>query len=47
MRSDNFRARWAAHDVHHYRSGTQTFHHPLVGDLTLNYEASTSPPTPG
>jgi hypothetical protein len=31
--------RWASHDVHHYRSGTQPFCHPLVGDLTLNYEA--------
>lgn len=39
MRSDNFRTRWATHDVHHYRSGTQPFRHPLVGDLTLNYEA--------
>ena len=39
MRSDNFRARWATHDVRQYRSGTQPFRHPLVGDLTLNYEA--------
>ena len=22
-----------------YRSGAQPFHHPLVGDLTLSYEA--------
>ena len=39
MRSADFRGRWAAHDVHQYRSGTQRFHHPLVGDLTLSYEA--------
>jgi transcriptional regulator with XRE-family HTH domain len=39
MRSDEFRARWAAHDVRQYRSGTQPFRHPLVGDLTLTYEA--------
>jgi transcriptional regulator with XRE-family HTH domain len=39
MQSEDFRVRWAAHDVRQYRSGTQPFHHPLVGDLTLNYEA--------
>ena len=39
MRSDEFRVRWAAHDVRQYRSGSQPFRHPLVGELTLNYEA--------
>src|SRR4051794_33289594 len=39
MRSDEFRSRWAAHDVVLYGAGTQQFHHPLVGDLTLRYEA--------
>src|SRR6266702_485924 len=39
MRSDEFRVRWAAHDVRQYRSGSQYFRHPLVGELTLNYEA--------
>src|SRR6266550_1287423 len=39
MRSDDFRARWASHDVRQYRTGTQPFHHVLVGDLTLSYEA--------
>ena len=39
MRSEDFRARWASHDVRQYRSGTQPFHHSLVGDLTLSYEA--------
>ena len=39
MQSEDFRVRWASHDVRQYRSGTQRFHHPLVGDLTLNYEA--------
>src|SRR5947208_12403227 len=39
LRSDDFRVRWAAHDVRQYRTGTQPFRHPLVGDLTLNYEA--------
>lgn len=39
MRSEDFRARWASHDVRQYRSGTQPFHQSLVGDLTLSYEA--------
>src|SRR5438105_4675977 len=39
MRSDDFRERWAAHDVRQYQAGTQKFRHPLVGELTLNYEA--------
>src|SRR5439155_1301896 len=39
MQSEDFRVRWAAHDARQYRSGAQPFHHPLVGDLTLSYEA--------
>jgi transcriptional regulator with XRE-family HTH domain len=39
MRSEDFRVRWAAHDVRQYRTGTQQFRHALVGDLTLGYEA--------
>jgi transcriptional regulator with XRE-family HTH domain len=46
-RSHEFRVRWAAHDVKYYRSGTQPFHHPLVGDLTLNYDALEIPTDPG
>ena len=38
MRSDDFRERWAAHDVRQYQSGTQRFRHPLVGELALTYE---------
>ncbi len=37
-RSEEFRTRWATHDVEQYRTGTQPFHHPLVGELTLHYE---------
>ena len=37
-RSDEFRVRWASHDVLVHRSGVKRFHHPLVGDLTLAYE---------
>ena len=46
-RSEEFRMRWAAHDVKYYRSGVQPFHHPLVGDLTLNYDALEISADPG
>jgi transcriptional regulator with XRE-family HTH domain len=46
-RSEEFRGRWAAHDVKYYRSGAQPFHHPIVGDLTLNYDALEIPADPG
>jgi transcriptional regulator with XRE-family HTH domain len=46
-RSDEFRVRWGGHDVRYYRSGTQPFHHPLVGDLTLDYDALEIPADPG
>ncbi len=46
-RSQEFRVRWAAHDVKYYRSGVQPFHHPVVGDLTLNYDALEIPADPG
>src|SRR5574337_29270 len=38
-RSDTFRTRWAAHNVRLHRSGTKRFHHPVVGDLNLAFEA--------
>jgi transcriptional regulator with XRE-family HTH domain len=41
MRSNDFRERWASQDVRQYRTGTQRFHHPLVGELELHYEALT------
>jgi transcriptional regulator with XRE-family HTH domain len=37
-RRDEFRTRWAAHNVHIHRSGTKHFHHPVVGDLALTFE---------
>jgi hypothetical protein len=47
MRSEEFRVRWAAHDVKYYRSGVQPFHHPIVGDLTLDYDALELAADPG
>jgi hypothetical protein len=38
-RSDDFRHRWAAHDVRYHRTGRKRFHHPVVGDLELDFEA--------
>jgi hypothetical protein len=37
-RSDEFRIYWASHDVQFFVSGVKAFHHPAVGDITLNYE---------
>ena len=37
-RSEEFRKRWAAHNVRIHRTGTKSFHHPVVGELTLTYE---------
>lgn len=46
-RSERFRQLWAAHDVRYHRSGTKTLHHPLVGDLTLDFEAFALPDDEG
>ena len=46
-RSDAFRTRWAAHDVRHHHSGTKRFRHPVVGDLTVGFNAMELPADPG
>jgi transcriptional regulator with XRE-family HTH domain len=38
-RSDEFRLRWAAHNVRIHSTGVKLFHHPVVGDLDLPYES--------
>jgi MmyB-like transcription regulator ligand binding domain len=38
-RSNEFRLRWAAHNVKAHVTGAKRFHHPVVGALTLTYEA--------
>jgi transcriptional regulator with XRE-family HTH domain len=38
-RSEDFRTRWAAHNVRLHRTGVKHFRHPAVGELTLNFEA--------
>jgi transcriptional regulator with XRE-family HTH domain len=47
VRSQQFRQRWAAHDVQYYRSGVQPFRHPVAGDLDLDYDALEIPADPG
>ncbi|MGN7222429.1 helix-turn-helix transcriptional regulator [Curtobacterium flaccumfaciens] len=46
-RSDDFRVRWATHDVRYHRTGTKRIHHPEVGDLEFAYEAFDLPDSPG
>jgi hypothetical protein len=46
-RSEEFRVRWAAHNVRFHRTGVKRFHHPVVGDLTLAYEGLELPGDPG
>jgi transcriptional regulator with XRE-family HTH domain len=38
MRSEEFRTRWASHNVRFHNTGTKRFNHPTVGELTLNFE---------
>ncbi len=45
--SEEFRARWGAHDVRHHAHGAKFFRHPLVGDLHLVYEAMEPMTDPG
>jgi transcriptional regulator with XRE-family HTH domain len=45
-RSDEFRQRWAAHNVRIHTSGAKLLHHPVVGDLDLAFESLPRPQTP-
>ncbi|MET9487478.1 helix-turn-helix transcriptional regulator [Nocardia sp. NPDC006630] len=46
-RSEQFRTRWAAHNVRFHRTGHKKLHHPVVGRLDLNFEAMEFPAHPG
>jgi transcriptional regulator with XRE-family HTH domain len=35
--SEEFRTRWAAHNVRIHHNGAKQFHHPVVGTVDLNY----------
>jgi MmyB-like transcription regulator ligand binding domain len=46
-RSEEFRARWADHNVRLHQAGTKRFHHPAVGELTLTFEMMELAADPG
>lgn len=46
-RSEDFRTRWATHDVHLHRGGTKLINHPVVGRLELDYDTLQLPADPG
>jgi hypothetical protein len=46
-RSDEFRARWATHNVRIHTTGAKRIHHPIVGDLELSFESFPIPADPG
>ncbi|OBG98947.1 transcriptional regulator [Mycobacterium sp. E136] len=39
VKSEEFRRWWADHNVRERTHGIKRYHHPLVGDLTVNYES--------
>jgi transcriptional regulator with XRE-family HTH domain len=41
VKSEEFRHWWANHNVRERSHGTKRYHHPLVGDLTVDYECVT------
>jgi transcriptional regulator with XRE-family HTH domain len=46
-RSEEFRARWAAHNVRLHQTGAKRFHHPVVGELSLTFEMMELAADPG
>ena len=46
-RSEEFRTRWAGHDVRFHQAGAKRLHHPVVGELALIYEAMELSADPG
>jgi MmyB-like transcription regulator ligand binding domain len=46
-RSEDFRVRWAAHNVRFHRTGHKRLRHPVVGVLDLDFEAMEFPAHPG
>jgi transcriptional regulator with XRE-family HTH domain len=45
--SNEFRTRWAAHNVRFHRTGHKRIRHPVVGTLDLDFEAMELPAHPG
>ncbi|MER5217328.1 helix-turn-helix transcriptional regulator [Streptomyces sp. NPDC002838] len=47
LKSEEFRSLWARHDIRQKTHETKRFRHPLVGELTLDYESLTVNSAPG
>ncbi|MEV4352522.1 helix-turn-helix transcriptional regulator [Actinoplanes sp. NPDC049596] len=47
IRSSTFRRLWSRHDVRESVTGSKVFHHPLVGDMTLDWDTYPLPGNPG
>ena len=45
-RSEEFRTRWASHNVRFHRTGQKILQHPVVGRLEMNFEAMEFPAHP-
>ncbi|MBE1878783.1 helix-turn-helix transcriptional regulator [Myceligenerans pegani] len=45
--SEEFRRRWAKHDVRFHRTGTKVINHPVVGAVELSFQAMAFPADPG
>ncbi|MEZ2388533.1 helix-turn-helix transcriptional regulator [bacterium RCC_150] len=46
-RSEEFRMRWAQHNVRLHRKGVKKFMHPAIGELELHFDALELPAAPG
>ena len=46
-RSSEFRIRWGGYNVRHHGTGSKTFNHPVVGEMTLAYEGMALEAEPG
>jgi transcriptional regulator with XRE-family HTH domain len=46
-RSDEFRTRWAGHDVRMHLTGTKRINHPIVGLVEITYDVLELPADPG
>jgi transcriptional regulator with XRE-family HTH domain len=46
-RSEEFRTRWAAHDVRLHNTGIKQFRHPVIGEFDLNFETMELTADPG
>ncbi len=46
-RSEEFRAKWGAHNVRRHGTGVKNFHHHVVGDVTFGFEGLEVTEDPG